>query len=95
MGRVCYKIPHPLDNTRKLFLSYDYTHLIKDLTDNPRKRFFTINGSKVTFSTVTQIYDLQKTSDELKPVYNFHRKTINSSNLEWLKVKYFLQVYQP
>jgi len=38
--------------------------------------------------TIAWIFDLQKNSKELKPVYKLHRKAVNPSNLKRMRFKY-------
>jgi len=92
-GTGKFVIPHPLDPKRLLFLSYDYTHLLKNVTSQWRKKSFVINGNPVSFAPVARVYDLQDNAEELKPVYRLDRRAIDPTNLEKQKVRYHLQVY--
>lgn len=79
-------IPHPLDESRKLFLSYDYTHLLKNVRNLWIDRPFLINGSPVLFTPLVKIYNETK-NDVFKPVRHLTRKVVEPTNLERQKVR--------
>lgn len=87
-----FVVPHPLDPSRLLFLSYDYTHLAKNIRNLWIDKDFKINGNPANFSPVVNLYKLGE-KEELKPVRNLVRKAIQPTNLERQKVKYALLVF--
>lgn len=49
-------LPHPLDHGRVLFLSYDYTHLLKNIRNQWIERRFVINNATVSFDVIKKNY---------------------------------------
>lgn len=89
-----FAIPHPLDPTRTLFLSYDYTHLLKNSRNLWIDRDFLINDSPVRFSPVKLIYEMNK-DKAVKPVRYLTRRHVSPTSFERQKVKLALDVFSP
>lgn len=81
-----WKMKHPLDETRVIFLSFDYTHLLKNIRNQFHDRDFLIDGRRVSWKYIRMIHDMQETM-LLKLARSLTRKHIDPSNLERQKVK--------
>ena len=85
-GTVIPEIQHPLDENRKIFLSYDQSHIIKNVRSQFLEKTFQDDGKEITGKHVRTLYKLQK---ELifSPVRHLTRKMVYPSNLEKMNVK--------
>ena len=85
-GTVKPEISHPFDENRNLFLSYDQSHIIKNVRSQFLDRTLRIEGREVSGRHVRTLYRLQSNL-VFKPVRNLTRKMVYPSNLEKMNVK--------
>uniref|UniRef100_A0A147BC10 Putative transposase protein n=1 Tax=Ixodes ricinus TaxID=34613 RepID=A0A147BC10_IXORI len=92
-GILTYRIQHPHDPERLLFLSFDYCHIIK----NVRSQFLAHDIGKdgeISSSHLKKIYEMQK-DWIVKPVRFLSRKHVYPSNIEKMNVSRAIDVLSP
>ena len=78
----------------KLHLSYDFTHLVKNVRNLLFDRDFIIGGKKILVALITLLYNYQK-NKKLKLVRYLTRKHVAPTNLERMKVKWAVDIFRP
>jgi len=93
-GTITHRIPHPLDNTRPLFVSFDPCHIIKNLRNQflDKKRKLMNCGRDITAEPVRRLYDKQK-NDVIKPVRSLSRKMVFPSSFEKMNVSRAVRLF--
>ncbi|KAL1426007.1 hypothetical protein MTO96_003477 [Rhipicephalus appendiculatus] len=84
-GFLTYRIQHPCDPNRLLFLSFDYCHVLK----NVRSQFLARdlgNGGEVSAIFLKKLYEMQK-EWLVKPVWSLSRKHVYPNNIEKMNVQ--------
>ncbi|KAL1421211.1 hypothetical protein MTO96_004222 [Rhipicephalus appendiculatus] len=92
-GLLTYRIEHPCDSDRLLFLSFDPCHVLK----NVRSQFLAHDlGPKGEISScyIKKLYELQKDL-VVKPVRYLSRKHVYPNNIEKMNVARAIQVLSP
>ncbi|XP_049516704.1 uncharacterized protein LOC125942564 [Dermacentor silvarum] len=92
-GFLTYRIEHPNDTDRLLFLSFDYCHVLKNIRSQFLTRDFGKNGEISSFY-LKKLYEMQK-AWIVKPVRNLSRKHVFPSNIEKMNVKRAVEVLAP
>lgn len=89
-----FEITHPVDSIRKLFLSYDYTHIIKNVRNQLIDRKLKWDGEEISFSVITSLYE--KTLNDRLAICRFlSRKHIAPTNFEKMKVCFARDTFLP
>ncbi|KAH6925841.1 hypothetical protein HPB50_011089 [Hyalomma asiaticum] len=89
-GLLTYRIEHPCDCNRLLFLSFDPCHVLK----NVRSQFLAHPKGEVSSSYIKKLYELQKDL-VVKPVRYLSRKHVYPNNIEKMNVARAIQVLSP
>ncbi|XP_040076067.1 uncharacterized protein LOC120848163 [Ixodes scapularis] len=92
-GVLTYRIEHPCDPQRLLFLSFDYCHVVKNLRSQFLARSIGKDG-KVSSSHLKKLYELQK-KWLVKPVRFLSRKHVYPNNIEKMNVRRAVEVLSP
>ncbi|KAI9550644.1 hypothetical protein GHT06_004413 [Daphnia sinensis] len=92
-GKVVPFVAHPLDRTRKLFLSYDYTHLIKNLRNLFIDRTFDVCGQNVSFTPIVKVREIKKKYAIFRPMRKLTSKHTQTNSLDKLKVKFAKDIF--
>lgn len=87
-GKLSHEIPHPNDPERKMFISSDYTHLLKNLRNQFKDRIFNICSKILSFEPIVTCYNTQKRFSFLRPARKLGPKHVEPKNLERQKVCY-------
>lgn len=97
-GTLQCEIPHPCDTStidaRRLFLSFDPNHIIKNLRNQFLERRMWEKHGEISSSYVRKLYHLQK-KEVIKPVRFLTSKHINPSNFEKMNVQRAVQLFSP
>ncbi len=56
-GTLCHEIPHPLDKKRKFAVSFDSSHLIKNVRNQFIDRKLKWNGKPILFYYIKRLYE--------------------------------------
>lgn len=91
-GIQTYRIEHPCDLGRMLFLSFDYCHVVK----NVRSQFLAHDigkGREVSSSHLKRLYEMQRLL--VKPVRFPSRKHIFPNNIEKINIRRAVEVPSP
>lgn len=59
-GQLTHEIQHPVDDNRSLFLSFDASHIIKNVRSQHLDRNFEVNGNSISADYMKKLYHLQK-----------------------------------
>ena len=99
-GVLRFEIDHPIVPNRKLYLSFDYCHIVKNMRNLHADRTFIINGKKVTWEPIKQIYDTQSSVTGnccklLVFVRGLTRKHVEPNNTERQNVKFAIDIFSP
>ncbi|CAN7951775.1 unnamed protein product, partial [Ixodes pacificus] len=89
-GFLTYRIEHPCNSERLLFLSFAYCHVLK----NVRSQFLARDMGKdgeISSSRIKKIYDMQK-NWTVKPVRFLSRKHVYPNNIEKMNVARAVEV---
>lgn len=84
-------VPHPQDESRPLFLSFDYCHIIKNVRNQFLARQFEF-GKKIEKRYIELLYEQQKT-ELLRPLRRMGLKTLDPNNLEKQNVQLALDIF--
>ncbi|XP_076291976.1 uncharacterized protein LOC143214603 [Lasioglossum baleicum] len=90
--RVSAKVPYFLRNGHKIFYIYDYLHLFKSIRNNLLKYDFSINGSRVSWSDVVSLWNLEN-SKLTRAAYRLTEKHVRPNTFDRMKCKLALQVF--
>lgn len=93
-GKLTYEIPHPFCNERKLFLSFDPCHLIKNIRNFFLEKQMPDGNGVISGSYVKKLYNIQEPYIT-KLVRFLTRKHIEPNNLEKMNVKRAVQIFWP
>lgn len=77
---LSFQVPHPVNSSRPLFLSFDYCHIIKSWRNQLLDRKFLINGKTVMAEPLQQLLNLQFRS-VLQLAYKLTNKHLYPNNL--------------
>ncbi len=89
-----FKVTHPVDPKRPLFVSYDYTHITKNARKQLIDRSLKINGQLLDFSLIKLL--LSRTmNDHFHMVRFLSRKHVEPTNFERMKVKLAVDLFRP
>ena len=87
-------VTHPFYPSRKLFLSYDYTHILKNIRNQMIDRPLKWKGNYINFSLITLLF--QRTIDDELTLCRFlTRRHVDPTYVERMKVKYARDVFRP
>uniref|UniRef100_A0A147BB70 Putative transposase protein n=2 Tax=Ixodes ricinus TaxID=34613 RepID=A0A147BB70_IXORI len=89
-GFLTYRIEHPCNSERLLFLSFDYCHVLKNVRSQFLARDMGKNG-EISSSRIKKIYDMQK-NWTVKPVRFLSRKHVYPNNIEKMNVARAVEV---
>lgn len=92
-GQLTHRIEHPVDPARVLFLSFDYCHVLKNISSQFLQRDMG-KDSQLRSPFVKDLYDLQKKCS-IKAVRFLSRKHIYPNNIEKMNVKRAIQLFSP
>jgi hypothetical protein len=89
-----FKVTHPVDPKRPLFVSYDYTHITKNARKQLIDRSLKINGQLLDFNLIKLL--LSRTmNDHFHMVRFLSRKHVEPTNFERMKVKLAVDLFRP
>ena len=87
-------ITHPVDENRKLFLSFDQCHILKNIRNQFLEREMTDGSGDISGKYLKLLYKLQK--DEIvKPVRNLTKKHIEPTAFEKMNVRRAKELFSP
>ncbi|KAH7938025.1 hypothetical protein HPB49_019298 [Dermacentor silvarum] len=86
-GFLTYRIEHPVDPDRLLFLSFDCCHVLKNVRSQFLEREIGPDG-EISSRYLKKIYDLQKEMI-VKPVRKLTRKHVFPNNIEKMNLEVF------
>lgn len=89
-----FKVTHPFDSNRILHLSYDHSHVFKNVRNQLVDRIFQINGKEICFSLIRLLSSYQR-KHNMKLVRFLTAKHLNPTNMERMKVKPALDIFRP
>lgn len=92
-GVLTYRVEHPCDKNRLLFLSFDPCHILK----NVRSQFLAHDigpDGEISSRHIKKLYELQKKMI-IKPVRYLSRKHVFPNNIEKMNVARAVQVLSP
>ncbi|XP_077489494.1 uncharacterized protein LOC144100410 [Amblyomma americanum] len=92
-GFLTYRIQHPCNPDRLLFLSFDYCHVLKNIRSQFLARDLGEKG-EVSSSHLKKLYEMQK-DWIVKPVRSLTRKHVFPNNIEKMNVKRAAEVFSP
>lgn len=92
-GEVVPFISHPMDPTRKLFFSYDYTHLIKNMRNLFINRVVDVCGEKVSFEPIKKVREIQKEFLFFRPMRHLTFKHTQPNSLDRMKVRFAKEIF--
>lgn len=92
-GLLTYRIEHPCDCDRLLFLSFDPCHVLKNVRSQFLAHDFGPKG-EVSSCYIKKLYELQKDL-VVKPVRYLSRKHVYPNNIEKMNVARAIQVLSP
>lgn len=90
-GFLTYRIEHPCDPERLLFLSFDYCHVLKNIRSQFLARELGENG-EVSSTYLKKLYEMQK-GWLVKPVRCLTRKHVYPNNIEKMNVIRAVEVF--
>lgn len=93
-GQLKESIPHPYDPQRKLYFSFDYCHLIKNVRSQFLEREMSDGDGIISSKYIKEIYHLQKNLT-VKPVRHLTKKHIEPSSFEKMNVFNAVQIFSP
>lgn len=91
-GKIKPVIPHPCDDKRLLFLSFDPSHIIKNVRNQFLEKQMCGKENFITGDYVKKIYEMQK-NETVKPVRCPTRKLVYPNNLEKMNVLRAVQIF--
>lgn len=91
-GSMKPSVPHPCDESRLLFLSFDPCHIIKNLRNQFLDKEMSGKYSFISGEYVKKVYELQK-NETIKPVRFLTRKHVYPNNLEKMNVLRAVQIF--
>ena len=59
-GKLWHEIPHPLDKKRKFFVSFDSSHIIKNVRNQFIDRHLKWKGKRILFDFIKRLHEKQK-----------------------------------
>lgn len=92
---LVHEVVHPLDPKRKLFLSFDPTHVLKNVRNQLIDRDLDLNGDTMSFEIIRRLYEVQKDYPYLRPVRRLTRKHVEPSSIERQKVQWAVDIFSP
>jgi hypothetical protein len=92
-GEVVPFISHQMDPTRKLFFSYDYTHLIKNMRNLFIDRVFDVCGEKVSFEPIKKVREIQKEFLFFRPMRHLTFKHTQPNSQDRMKVRFAKEIF--
>jgi hypothetical protein len=91
-GKLSHEISHPNDSKRKFFVSFDSSHIIKNIRnqfiDRPLKR----NGKDISFHFIRRLHDKQKRK-LLQPVRKLTQRHLEPTKIERQNVQRALDIF--
>ncbi|KAH8040645.1 hypothetical protein HPB51_011960 [Rhipicephalus microplus] len=96
-GRMMPVVPHPMDMNRRLFLSFDHCHILKNLRNQmlSTKRVLFNNGHYYSPTYLRKLLDITEKQSSFKLVRNLTQKHVYPTNFEKLSVKRAVEVFSP
>ncbi|KAH9361570.1 hypothetical protein HPB48_001447 [Haemaphysalis longicornis] len=92
-GTLMFKVEHPCDANRPLFLSFDTCHVVKNVRSQFLSHDIEAKG-ETSSSYIKDTYHLQKNL-MVKPVRYLSRKHVYPNNIEKMSVARAIQVLSP
>jgi len=93
-GDLVYEIEHPCDPARRLFMSFDPCHILKNLRNQfiDKKRKWRNCGEPINGNPIREIYNLQKDRSS-KPVRFLTRKMVFPTTFEKMNVSRAVRLF--
>ena len=88
------RVPHPVDATRWLFVSFDYCHILKNWRNQWLDRISIFNGVEITAAPLRKLLDIQH-KNLFQLAYKLTNKHLYPNNLERQKVQPAVDIFQP
>ncbi|XP_063239296.1 uncharacterized protein LOC134540457 [Bacillus rossius redtenbacheri] len=85
-GQLLPEIQHPNDENRVIFLSFDSSHILKNIRTQFLQKNFFYRGIMISSKPLKKLYDAQKHCT-VKPVRCLNRKVVYPSNIEKMNVQ--------
>ncbi|KAL3196397.1 hypothetical protein MRX96_045274 [Rhipicephalus microplus] len=97
LAPIQVKILHPMDMNRRLFLSFDHCHILKNLRNQmlSTKRVLFNNGHYYSPTYLRKLLDITEKQSSFKLVRNLTQKHVYPTNFEKLSVKRAVEVFSP
>ncbi|KAL1418779.1 hypothetical protein MTO96_025664 [Rhipicephalus appendiculatus] len=90
-GEANIRAPHPADSSKEIYLSFDQSHVIKNVRSQFLAKDFGKN-KQVSSKYVKELYRMQKHST-MRPVRFLTRKHVYPSNVEKMSVRLAVQLF--
>ncbi|KAL1423488.1 hypothetical protein MTO96_000019 [Rhipicephalus appendiculatus] len=90
-GEANIRAPHPADSSKEIYLSFDQSHVIKNVRSQFLAKDFGKN-KQVSSKYVKELYRMQKHST-MRPVRFLTRKHVYPSNIEKMSVRLAVQLF--
>jgi len=93
-GELKCHVPHPCDPNRKLFISFDPCHVVKNLRNQfiNRKKKWRNQTKPISADSIRELYKLQ-TNKTVKPVRFLSRKVVNPTPFEKMNVSRAVRLF--
>lgn len=85
-GPILSEISHPNDNNRPLYLSFDSSHILKNIRSQFLNKDFFHQGKMISSIHLKKLYEAQR-KHVVTPIRGLTRKVLFPSNLEKMNVK--------
>lgn len=89
-----FQVTHPADPSRHLFLSFDPTHLLKNIRNQMIDRPLKWDGELINFSLITLLFT-KTMHDGLALCRYLTRRHVDPTNFERMKVSYARDIFRP
>ena len=89
-----YVVQHPCDASRKLFLSFDQSHIVKNIRNQVIDRDIIINQQRVSIEVFRLMLNLNK-GNLMNPARQLKFHHVYPTNLQRQKVAWALFIFQP
>ncbi|KAK8774441.1 hypothetical protein V5799_011024 [Amblyomma americanum] len=96
-GPIKLVIIHPLDESRQLYLSFDYCHILKNIRSQflDEKRIFRNKGKLILPDYLRLLYKVQERQGAFKMVRCLTKKHLWPSNFEKMNVSRAVDIFSP
>lgn len=93
-GKLAEVVEHPCNSSRKLFLSFDQNHIIKNIRSLFLEKDMQDKDGIISGKYLKLLYHLQS-KETIKPVRNLTRRHIEPTNLDKMNVRRAVHIFSP